>query len=166
MKIAIVSDSHDNIINIEKFLTWAEKQEIDIIIHCGDIAAPSVIKELFSSFGGDIHLVHGNVSDRESLEKTCSGFKNITLHGDEGKLELDERKIAFCHFPEQAQKLAETGDYQLVFYGHTHKPWMETLANKSQLINPGTLGGLFQTATFAVYDTQKGTLVLKEVSRL
>jgi len=166
MKIAIISDSHDNIIYIERFLTWAEKQEIDAIIHCGDIAAPSVVKELFSKFGGDVHLVHGNVSDRETLEKVCSMLDNVTLHGDEGFFKLDGKKIAFCHYPDQAKELAETGKYQLVFYGHTHKPWMETLKNKCQLINPGTLGGLFQLATFAVYNTETGTLELKEVGRI
>ena len=167
MLIAIISDSHDNIPNIEKFLSWAKNNKVEMIIHCGDLAAPSMINELFSKeFTGPMHLVFGNVADREILPQVCSKYPNIKLHGDEGEVFLTEEngakiKIAFCHFPDEAKRLAETGKYSLVFYGHTHKPWMETLPNNCQLINPGTLGGVFNKATFAVCDTATGMLELK-----
>lgn len=172
MKIAIISDSHDNILNIEKFLSWALKNDIEAIIHCGDIAAPAIVfKVLVPNFSGPIHLVHGNVSDRPALEKICQSLDNVRLHGDQGEIVLDSGtakkfKIAFCHFPEQAKELAESGKYSLVFYGHTHKPWIEKLANGCQMINPGTLGGLFQKPTFAVYDTAANDLQLKILEQL
>ncbi|OGY43553.1 MAG: hypothetical protein A3B89_03570 [Candidatus Buchananbacteria bacterium RIFCSPHIGHO2_02_FULL_40_13] len=171
MRIAIISDSHDNIVNTEKFLAWANENEIAIIIHCGDVSAPSMIKKVMvPMFSGPIHLVHGNVSDRKLLKKICAEFKNVTLHGDEGEIEIgrdiplqaggEKMKIAFCHFPERAKKLAQSGQYNLVFYGHTHKPWIENI-NKTILANPGTLGGLFQKATFAIFDTTTKNLDLK-----
>ena len=177
-KIAIISDSHDNIANTEKFLAWAKKNEIATIIHCGDVSAPSMIKKVIvPMFSGPIHLVHGNVSDRELLKKVCAEFKNVTLHGDEGFLEIshpliplkrdsppqaggEKIKIAFCHFPEAAKELAQSGKYDLVFYGHTHKPWIENIG-KTILANPGTLGGMFSKATFAVFDTTTKNLELK-----
>jgi len=162
MKIAIISDSHDNVPNVEKFLAWATVNNIELIIHCGDVAAPSMISELFvKKFSDPIHLIHGNVSDRDLLEEVCDEYQNITLHGDEGDLEIDGQKIAFCHYPDQAKELAQSGKYNLIFHGHTHKPWMETLKNGSQIINPGTLGGLFQKPTFSVYDSQTKNLELK-----
>jgi len=166
MLIAIISDSHDNIPNIEKFLSWAKTNKAGMLIHCGDVSAPSMINELFKDFAGPMHLVFGNVADREILPKVCSKYPNIRLHGDEGEVFLNSEngtkiKIAFCHFFEEAKRLAETGKYHIVFYGHTHKPWMETLSNNCQLINPGTLGGVFNKATFAVYDTATGKLELK-----
>ncbi|MFA4872061.1 MAG: metallophosphoesterase family protein [Patescibacteria group bacterium] len=161
MKLAIISDSHDNIPNIEKFLDWANNNEIEMIIHCGDIAAPAVVKKVLAEkFKGPIHLVFGNVADRELLPKVCEELENITLHGDEGEIEVNGLKIAFCHFPDQAKKLAESGKYNLVFYGHTHKPWEEVI-NGCRVINPGTLAGMFYKATFAVYDTASGKLELK-----
>jgi len=166
MRLAIISDSHDNIVNIQRFLTWAEKNEIDVIIHCGDLASPSMIDELLSGFGGEIHLVHGNVSDRDNLEKVCDKYPKVTLHGDEGSVDLGGIKIGFCHFPDQAKDMGQTGKFRLVFYGHSHQPWMETLDNKCQLVNPGTLGGLFQPATFAHYDTESGNLELKLLNDL
>lgn len=162
MIIAIISDSHDNLPNIEKFLAWAKANNVALIIHCGDLAAPSIIKnELGPKFSGPIHFVHGNVADRELNEKVSREFANVTCHGDLGELEIEGRKIAFCHFPQQAKDLAQTGKYQLVFYGHTHQPWMETLPNNVQLVNPGTLAGMFNKATFAVYDTATNKLELK-----
>jgi putative phosphoesterase len=162
MKLAIISDTHDNIPNIEKFLAWAKENKIETIIHCGDIAAPAMIKELFGSkFGGQMYFVFGNVVDREVLPKVCEKFPNCHVTGDTGESEIDGIKMAFCHQPEEARELAESGKYQLVFYGHTHKPDMQTLTNNCQLVNPGTLGGIFQKATFAVFDTQTKNLELK-----
>ncbi len=161
MLIAIISDTHDNIPNIEKFLSWAMDNKIELIIHCGDLASPETLEELFAPSGLPLYLVFGNVADRELLPEIIKKFPQIKLHGDAGKLEIDGQKIAFCHHPAQAKELGESNKYNLVFYGHTHKPWMETLPNNCQLINPGTLGGIFNKATFAVYDTIIKNLELK-----
>ncbi len=161
MLISIISDSHDNIPNIEKFLSWAKENKVEAIIHCGDIAAPSMIKELFGPANIAFHCVFGNVADREILPQVCEKFSNTKCYGDEGELTLENLKIAFCHYPEIGRELAQTGKYNFVFYGHNHKPWMKTLENGCQLINPGTLGGVFQKATFAVYDTETKKLELK-----
>jgi uncharacterized protein len=166
MKIAIISDSHDNVPNIEKFLDWANKNKIEMIIHCGDIAAPGVVKKLLAEkFKGGMHLVHGNVSDRESLESICGNLDNVTLHGDIGELEIDGIKVGFCHRPDEADELVATGKYNIVFYGHTHKPWIDTVDNVS-VVNPGTLGGLFQKATFAVYTTEDKDIKLFVLEQL
>jgi uncharacterized protein len=161
MLLAIISDSHDNIPNIQKFLSWTKENKVETIIHCGDIAAPSMIAELFGPAEIKFHCVFGNVADREILPQICEKFSNTKCYGDEGMLEIENLKIAFCHYPEQARELADDSKCHLVFYGHTHKPWMETLNNGCQLVNPGTLGGVFQKATFAIYDTATKKLELK-----
>jgi len=172
MKIAIISDSHDNIYNIEKFLSWAEKNDIEMIIHCGDLAAPSIIKNEFGpKLKIPFHFIHGNVADREANEKIVADFPHITCHGDVGKLEIPPSnpplvkgggaiRIGFCHYPDLAKDMANAGGLNLVFYGHNHKPWMETMGNGTQLINPGTLGGMFNKASFAVYNTDKNNIQL------
>lgn len=163
MKLAIISDTHDNLANIEKFTSWAKENKIEAIIHCGDIASGDTVEFLAKHFSGLAHLVYGNMDAnyRDDIYLTCDNYPKMKLHGDQGEIILEKTKIAFCHFPEVAKELAETGKYNLVFYGHTHKPWMETLNNNCQLINPGTLGGVFQKATFTVYDTTTNKLELK-----
>ncbi len=173
MKLAIISDSHDNLINLERFLAWVNSNGIGMIIHCGDLAAPAVItKELGPKFQGLVYLVYGNVADRPGLKKAAEKFNQVFLSGDQGELVIPadsaggrKLKIAFCHFPDQAKQLAAQGDYQLVFYGHSHRPWIEKIGD-CQLVNPGTLGGLFQKATFAVFDSKTKNLELKILAEL
>jgi predicted phosphodiesterase len=39
MLIGIISDTHDNVENLEKFLSWAKTYQIDQILHAGDLCA-------------------------------------------------------------------------------------------------------------------------------
>jgi len=156
MKIAILSDSHDNLPNIYKALDYINKHGAEMIIHCGDIAAAGVLKEIAEKFSGPIHLVLGNVtSDLETLKMKSADYKHVKVNYDDPvELKAAGKKIAFTHYPETGRQLAESGKYDYVFYGHSHKPWQEKIKN-TQLINPGTLGGLFNKATFALWDTKK-----------
>jgi hypothetical protein len=166
MKIAIISDSHDNLPNIEKALDWISREKINFIIHCGDLAAPSMLAEIITpKFSGEFHLVHGNVGDPELLEKIAQDFPNVTIHGKVGQIEVDGKKIAFTHFPEKALDLAKKNEFDLIFYGHTHKPWEEKIG-QTRLVNPGTLAGMFYKATFAVYNTETDKLELKILERI
>jgi len=175
MLIAIISDTHDNIPNLEKFLNWAKNNSIETIIHCGDLCAPSILtKVLAPSFPGEIHLIYGNVGDRELLQEAVKQLKNVKFYGDFGEIELDNKKIAFVHYPEEAKKLAGKGKYDLVFYGHSHKPWIQKLQTNAEnrqrqsvlLVNPGNLAGVFYKPTFAVYDTKTDKLELKILETL
>jgi uncharacterized protein len=165
MKIAIISDSHDNLPNIEKALRYINKQKIPVIIHCGDVCAPSILRQFAELFkGNEIHVVKGNVDgDIEGFENDAKNDPRITYHGNTGKLEIENLKIVFCHFPEVAKKMAESQKYDFVFYGHNHKPWQEKIG-KTTMLNPGTLAGLFNKATFAIFDTEtkKAQLILLE----
>jgi hypothetical protein len=166
MKIAIFSDSHDNIPNTEKALDWISREKINFLIHCGDLAAPAILTDVIApKFSDQIHFVHGNVGDPELLEKISKNFPNVTVHGEVGQTEIGGKKIAFTHFPEKAIELAKKGGFDLVFYGHTHKPWEEKIGT-ARLINPGTLAGMFYKATFAVYDTETDKLELKILERI
>src|SRR5574340_405737 len=112
MHIAIFSDSHDNVPNMEKALDWINKEKIKFIIHCGDLAAPALLVTVMEpKFSGEIHMVHGNVGDPELLERLAKNFKNVTIHGEVGEIEVDGKKIAFTHFPEKAQELAKKDEF-------------------------------------------------------
>jgi len=172
MKIAIISDTHDNVPNLEKALKWMKDNNIEALIHCGDLCAPSILKTILApQFAGPIHMVFGNVEDRDLTSKLAQKFNHVTHHGDVGETEIDDpaesdvKKIAFVHFPEKGKELAESGNYDIVFYGHTHKPWEEKV-NGIRLVNPGTLAGMFNKATFAVYDTKTDELELKVLEQL
>ncbi len=166
MKIAVFSDSHDNVPNLEKFLNWVNQSSIKEIIFCGDLCAPSILKKLLAvEFSGKIRMVFGNVTDREMLTMIAKDFPHVIHYGDLAEFEIDGENYAVIHYPDQAKDLAVSGKYDLVFYGHNHKPW-EELVGKTRLVNPGTLAGLFQKATFAVYDTENKKLELKLLEKI
>jgi putative phosphoesterase len=168
MKIAIFSDSHDNVPNTEKALKWINKNKIKLIIHCGDLSAPSMLSKVIApNFKGEVHFVHGNVGDKELLKEVAKKFKKFKIHGNAGKIIINKKTIGFTHFPWLAEKMAKTGKgkYDLIFFGHTHKPW-EYKIGQCRLVNPGTLAGMFYKATFATYDTETDKLELKILERL
>lgn len=158
MKIAIISDTHGNLANIKKILDWLKKEKIDFIIHCGDINGPAALKEGFSKFEGEIKVVLGNADFGQKEDYEI--LPNAQIFEKFGEINLDEKRIAFTHYPKPAKELAKSGKYDLVFYGHTHKPWEEKIS-ECRLVNPGETAGQYLKSTFAVYDTETGKLELK-----
>jgi len=167
MKIAIISDSHDNIPNLKKAIDFIKKEKIKTILHCGDVCAPATLKEVFSNFKGKVYIVFGNV-DGDHFNMTKLSFEKLSdvkILGEIGELTLGGKKIAFTHYPKFAKGLAATGNYDIVFYGHSHKPWEEKI-NNTKLVNPGNLAGIFYKPTFAIYNTKTGKLELKILQNL
>lgn len=166
MKLAIISDTHDNLAILETAVKWIKENDIEEIIHCGDICSSETLQWLTENFPGKIYVVFGNVDDNQTaITKTAAENLNIILYGESGKIKIADKKISFCHCPKLARKLASTGQYDLVFYGHTHQPWEERL-NSCRLINPGNLSNMLYKASFAVYDTETDKLELKIMERL
>ncbi len=159
MKIAIISDIHDNLANLEIFFKLIEDEKIEKIICCGDVSNIESIEKISSSFPGEIFLVFGNAEVYN--EKELSQFSNINYLGRFSIQKIDSLNIGICHEPGFMRDLfTENKDLDFIFYGHTHKPWI-SMKNKATLINPGTLGGVFQKPSFAIFDTQTKKAKLK-----
>lgn len=167
MKIAILSDSHDNLPNLEKALNYINKQDAKMLIHCGDVCAPATLKFIAERFDKPIHLCFGNVDgDKYNMTRLAyEELKHVKIHGDVGELELDGKKIAFVHYPYMARGLATEGEHRIVFYGHDHKPWEEDVG-ATKIVNPGNIANIFYKPSFALYDTQTGSLELKILDKL
>ncbi len=158
MRVSIISDIHDNLVNLEKCLKWCVNNNIERLICCGDVTNNETLNFLANNFKNNIFLVKGNADffDLEKL-KEC---QNVQYFGRVGRFTLEDKNIGLCHEPFLIGKVMEIGECDAIFYGHTHKPW-EEIKNNTRLINPGTLGGLFQKSTFAVWDLDSGELELK-----
>lgn len=163
MRITIVSDSHDNLVNIDKMLTFCKKEKIEVMLHCGDICSPSALDYLARNFSGKIFYVLGNVhGELEEMEGVNKKRNNLVFLGDQGDPVIKgvNLKIGMVHYPDVAKKMAETKKYDFVFHGHTHQPWEETIGH-CKVVNPGTLAGMFNKPTFAVLNTETKNLELK-----
>lgn len=160
MKIAIISDTHDNLANIEAFLVLAKEEKVEGLIHCGDVTTPETLEKLVENFEGPIKLVCGNAEiRREEFLTLANKFPNLEVFAIRGEWQVDQLKVAFSHQP--ALNEDETG-FNFVFHGHTHKPWFGEIGT-TIIANPGTLGGVFTLPTFACLDTLTGRLELKKL---
>jgi hypothetical protein len=158
MKVAIISDIHDNLANLEKCLKTCRKEGIKELICCGDVTNSETLAYLSENFSGKIMLVRGNMELYGEQELTQ--YENIDYRNRVAHFEVDDKVVGVCHEPFLIDKVLEREDCHIVFYGHTHKPWEET-RNGVKLINPGTLGGVFSRSTYAVWDTETDEMEMK-----
>ncbi len=161
MKIAIVSDIHDHINNLQRALEMPELQATSTMLYCGDLCSPFIIKLLGRAYTQPIHMVLGNNDgDVAALIQVSNNYPNIHIHGEYYKGELGGKSFAMNHYPEKAKILAEHGVFDVVCYGHDHNLMDHETINNTLFINPGTLmgfhGGSLKAipATFLILDTE------------
>ncbi len=150
MRIVIIADIHDNIVNLEKLIKWCRDNGVEEMICAGDVTNAETLEYLAEEFKNNIYLIRGNMDIYDEV-KVCN-YKNVKYYGRFGMAEIEGKKIGICHEPTFIQELLKKDKYSLIFYGHTHKPWIEE-KNGTTVINPGTLGAVFQKASFAGWDT-------------
>ena len=164
MRISIISDTHDNIWSLGAAMP--RLAETDVVIHCGDLCSPFMLRQLGEGMGGKpVHMVWGNNNgDILEIQAIAAKFGNVTLHGELAELVLDGVRVAVNHYPDIARGLAASGKYDLVCFGHTHKTLVEKVG-ECLLLNPGELMGLYGRRTFAFYDTVTRQVEIVEVSQ-
>lgn len=168
MKIAIISDTHDNLVTLEKALLWCKKNSVTELIHCGDVCYPKTLLMMSKSFKGKIHLVFGNgdfEKDEMEVLKKKGKIKNIIFYNSFGEIIIDNQKIYFIHKPDKELFENLSHEKKYIFYGHTHMPDLKKL-NNCLLVNPGNIAGISYRPSFAVWDTLSDSLSLKILDQL
>lgn len=158
MRIAVMSDSHDNIWNLGRALKMIQQENAEMIIHCGDFVAPFMLSELEQA-GIPIHGVFGN-NDGDQFKLTTLALcelSNITLHGLIGQVDINDFHICFTHLPEVAEGLACSGKYDLVCCGHSHT-YLQKRINRTFLLNPGEIMGKEGCPSFCLVETETGQI--------
>ena len=174
MRVAIVSDSHDHVWNLQAVVAALAPADgsdgtakpgaggpapADALIHCGDLSSPFIVPML-AKFGGPVHAVFGNNdADRFRLQANAAKTANVTLHGEFAELDLDGLVFAAQHFDAMAKPLAESCRFDVVCFGHNHRRELRRIG-EVWLVNPGALMGWRPggdgdvPATFTVFDTR------------
>lgn len=157
MKICVVSDSHDRAPMLASAVTAAKEAGAEAVIHCGDLIGAMTLRPLLQ-IGLPVHVVHGNnLGDIVALSNLCAGSGGlITYHGADIDMQMAGRRLFATHYPHHARGLACTGDYDIVFCGHSHVASVAqqpTIAGgMAWLVNPGSVGGLGAPATWLLAD--------------
>lgn len=158
MKIAVISDIHDNLENLKKCLQWCKESQIAAIFCCGDVTNNETLRFISDNYSQKLHLVDGNCTMYSAAQ--ASQYKNIIHYGRIARFELAGRTIGLCHEPFLKSEVLKKGDCDIIFYGHTHKPWEEDFGSYL-FVNPGALGGANPPFSFAVWDTDSNERELK-----
>jgi len=166
MKIAIISDTHDNLGNLEKALKYINEQKAEVLIHAGDLEHVETLDFLCKKFHGKIYCVEGNAEiDADESRRLAQIYPELNSFDELAELNLGGLSIAITHRPKDAKKLAATGKYDLVIHGHDHKPW-QSFVGKCEILNPGNIADIGYPATLAIYDTETRKASLVQLARI
>lgn len=125
MRIAVLSDIHDNIWNLERALNDVLTHGCERILFAGDLCAPFSLAQLADA-GLPLDVVFGNNDgDTFLISQVAANRAGVTLHGQIAELEIADRRIAMNHYPQIARSLAASGRYDAVFFGHNHEASQE-----------------------------------------
>jgi putative phosphoesterase len=162
MRIAVISDIHDNLWNLAAAIEHVSAAA-EVLVCCGDLCSPFVM-DLLARFPGQVEIVFGN-NDADLFRITRKSSARVRVHGEFFETELDGKKVAVHHFDYVARPIAASGLYDIVCYGHNHN-FSVTRVGRTLAINPGPImgarfpGGKWEDVvpTFAVVDPQAGSV--------
>ncbi len=156
MTIAVLSDIHDNVWNLDRVLKRLPEDAPERLFFLGDFCAPFTLAQLAEGFSGPIDVVFGNNDgDTHLLNVIAAKHDHVTLHGQLAELDVDGLAVALNHYPDIARGLAGSGAYAAVFNGHDHRKYVHQVGD-TLWANPGEVMGRFGEPSFGVWNTATG----------
>lgn len=168
MKIAIISDSHDNRENLGLVAQKISEEKVECILHCGDVVAPSTLKEI-TKYNIPLHVIHGNnTGDLMVLAKMASDkTSKVKYYGKDADIQLENKRIFIVHYPHYAEAMALTGKYDLVCCGHTHIASIKSLVNikgkTTSVINAGNIAGIGEQPKYIIGNLANMSFEIKDL---
>jgi putative phosphoesterase len=148
--IGVMSDSHDNLTMIRRAASIFNDASCDLVVHAGDFVAPFAINEL-AALNGRVKAVFGNCDgEKLGLKMAIEPIGEI----QEAPFVLSHagKEILLCHIDFPVSKYVASGKYDIVIFGHTHKPEVKK-KGRTLALNPGETGGwLTGKSTVALLD--------------
>src|SRR5688572_3266032 len=122
MKVAIISDTHDNTPAIVWIIEYLNEHAIPMAFHGGDLINPGIIRRFIEHYQGHLHFIFGNNDgEQRLLALRAKDSTNVTCHGTQMNLELDGRKIFMNHYSEVSEEVAKNGVFDIAIGGHDHE---------------------------------------------
>ncbi len=142
MKIGVVSDTHNNLRNVQKIVELFNAAGVERVIHTGDITQAKTVEVLAQLHAPVFGVFGNNDQERHTLEEAMRthgfDFRDPPYH-----LEWAGREIIVVHDPLEFD--GHLGQHhELALHGHTHRYRLETLGRTTTVFNPGECAGHMQ----------------------
>ncbi len=143
MLVGVVSDTHNNLKNIDQIISLFNKEEVDLVIHTGDITN-TVALERFAKLNCEFIGVYGN-NDRCELGLEEVAKKNKFIIKEPPLLcHIGNKKIVIFHEPDSiGEYIQENLDVDIIVHGHTHR-FRHEIIDGTILFNPGESAGILK----------------------
>ncbi len=159
MLIGILSDTHDDVIMIKKAVGLFNEKRVSHVLHAGDIISPfnfEIFRELKCGFSA---IFGNNDGDKVLLKAKSHG----NIHNQPYITTIHKRKVVVVHEPDLVDAIAESGLFDLIIYGHTHRPDIRKV-NRTTIINPGKASRLLRgKVTVAIMDLENMEVDITEL---
>ena len=142
MKIGLTGDTHNNLKNVAIICDIFNSQNLDFVIHTGDISLP---KTLYAF--DDLHVplkgVFGNndQGEKEDLMKVCE--EKDFLFQDILEIRISNENYLFAvHDPNDIEdRFYKPGN--IIVHGHTHR-FRDEIYKNTFIFNPGECAGMIK----------------------
>jgi len=165
MKVAIISDLHENFHNLILALQKMDEEKVQHILCLGDmmntgLATVLAMQEI------PCFMIWGN-NDGEKVDIVKTSFREnskLTVSSNTYDfLQVENKRIFISHYDNLAIPMAKSGEYDAVFYGHNHLKKVEEI-DGVHVVNPGELcAQKTGVSSFAIYDTTENTIKIIEL---
>ena len=138
MRIAVVSDTHNNLRNVTRIVELLNAARVERVVHTGDITQARTL-EVLARLHAPLVGVYGNNDEREEIAPVAAQFAMQLVEGHLS-FEAAGRRVGVIHDPFHIDD-ALVAAHDLVLHGHTHRL---VLARRGSalLFNPGECAGM------------------------
>ena len=141
MQIGVVSDTHNNLKNIDTIINLFNEADVSSVVHTGDITSAKSL-EKFSGLKSKLIGVYGNNDRGEIGIQEVADKNNFSFQEPPALITLYKKKIAIFHEPDLIDAfLLKNKNIDIVIHGHTHRYRNET-KNGVLFFNPGECAGM------------------------
>ncbi|MDC7247947.1 MAG: YfcE family phosphodiesterase [Sphaerochaetaceae bacterium] len=167
MKIAILSDIHENYHNLQLCINDMRDQKIEQVLFLGDFNNAGVARALATT-GIPTFAVRGN-NDGDLMaiyRQSVKPDSSLTFHPKTySEFSCAGNRYFLSHHEDLADIAASSGKFKGVFFGHTHRKSIEEI-NGCLVVNPGEISAhKYCVSTYAVLDSVKNRCDLRVLSQ-
>jgi uncharacterized protein len=136
LKIGIISDTHDDVENVQSAIEIFNTEKVTHVIHAGDYIFPGIVLEFKKSDAKLIGVLGNNDGERVHLLKNFLSI-GAELKGELGEVELGGVLFGIYHGTDEQlkRKLVDSGKYDVIITGHTHRIEMPSVHNNTINLN-------------------------------